>query len=190
MKPIYIRTDKNGTKIFYDFTCPRCAGAGFSDKWAETGRVCFACGGSGKRTRAKVVKEYTQEYFEKLQARQRARNKKQAEESARYAEEHQEEITAAQREIIKKRYAEFGCGPDGTGFILKGNTFQIKDQIKAAGGKWVYGAWICPVEITSDDVKAKKLSLAGHIGSGSVIWLDDFDLYAAIHKGGKEDDNP
>ena len=28
MKPIYVRTDKNGTKIYHDWTCPRCGGAG------------------------------------------------------------------------------------------------------------------------------------------------------------------
>jgi len=33
---------KNGLKI-----CRRCGGAGEADKWLNTGRVCYGCGGSG-----------------------------------------------------------------------------------------------------------------------------------------------
>ena len=36
MEPIYIRTDKNGTKIYHDWTCPRCGGAGYADKRRKT----------------------------------------------------------------------------------------------------------------------------------------------------------
>lgn len=87
----YIRTDKNGTKIYHDYTCPRCAGMGEADKWDRTGRVCFACGGSGLRNRPKVVKEYTDEYWAKLISRRNAKARK-------YAEEHAEEIAAAKAE--------------------------------------------------------------------------------------------
>lgn len=31
MKKVYIRTDKNGTKIYHDYTCTRCGGAGYSE---------------------------------------------------------------------------------------------------------------------------------------------------------------
>ena len=88
----YFKTDKNGTKYFYDWKCPRCCGYGMLDKWINTGKTCYACGGSGVRTKAKIVKEYTPEYWAKLDAKQKARNAKRAEEAAKYAEEHADEI--------------------------------------------------------------------------------------------------
>ena len=73
----YIRTDRNGTKIFHDWTCPRCGGAGRSDNWWQTGFTCYACGGTGKRNTPKEVKEYTPEYAAKLEARRIAKLAKQ-----------------------------------------------------------------------------------------------------------------
>ena len=177
----YFKTDKNGTKYFYDWKCPRCGGAGFADKWIATGRVCFACGGSGKRTRAKVVKEYTPEYWAKLEAKHQAEANKRAEEAAKYAEEHPDEIAEQIRKVIEQRYAEFGCGKDGVGYVLNGKgTFKAKDQIKKAGGRWIYGRWVCPVNFAESGITSKQINLSGHIGGGSMMWLDDFDLYEAI----------
>jgi hypothetical protein len=178
----YIRTDKNGTKYFYDYTCPRCCGYGELDKWQFTGRTCFACGGSGVRPVAKVVKEYTEEYAAKLEARRLAR-------AAKYAEEHAEEIAAkkAEQDRIEAEWrrvenartlAELGCGADGVGYILQGNTYPIKDQIKSNGGKWLFGrVWVCPVEIKADGVKAKRVELMpneygriAHDAASDTIW--------------------
>ena len=163
MELIYIRTDKNGTKYYHDWTCPRCGGAGQADKWAYTGSICYACGGTGKRARPLVVKEYTDEYAAKLEDRRVARRKK-------YEEEHAEEIArekaaqAALDDAWRKKENEFeckrfGCRADGVGFVLTGKTYDIKEQIKAAGGKWIYGAWVCPVEIKASGVKATKIDL-------------------------------
>ena len=87
----YIRTDKNGTKIFEDWTCPRCGGAGWAGQWKYTGVYCFRCGGSGRRNRPVTIKEYTDEYAAKLEAKRIAKQKK-------YEEEHAEEIAAAKAE--------------------------------------------------------------------------------------------
>ena len=180
MEPIYIRTDKNGTKIFHDWTCPRCGGAGQADKWIMTGKICYACNGTGKRVRAKIVKEYTTEYWAKLEAKRIAKDQKRIAEEKKYAEEHPEEIEAARRKVLESRYAEFGCGKDGIGYVLEGNTYSAKDHIKAAGGKWIYGRWVCPVSINDEGITSRQINLAGHIGSGSVMWLDDFDLYEEV----------
>ena len=172
----YIRTDKNGTEIYHDYTCPRCSGYGELDKWAYTGRICFACGGSGISPTPKVIKQYTPEYAAKLEAKRIARERKHEEERRKYAEEHKEEIEAENRRILETRYAENGCGKDGIGYILKGNTYPVKDQIKKNGGKWIYGVWICPVEIKGEGIRSKQINLTGHIGSGSMVWLDDYEL--------------
>lgn len=176
----YIRADRNGTKYFYDWTCPRCGGAGEAQKWAHTGRICYGCGGTGKRPRPLVVKEYTPEHAAKLEKKRIAREKKRDEDAKRYAEEHAEEIKAQNQLIIERRYAEFGCGKNGVGYVHEGNTWPVKDQIKKNGGKWVYGIWVCPIEIKGDGIKTKELNLNGHVGSGSVTWIDDFDLYEAV----------
>ena len=70
-KPFKI--DKNGTQYFYDFTCPRCGGAGGANQWAYTGWTCYECGGSGRRKDPKIVKIYTDEYEAVLAARRKAR---------------------------------------------------------------------------------------------------------------------
>lgn len=62
----YVRTDRNGTKIFHDYRCPRCGGAGGSKMWEYTGFTCYSCGGSGKRDKPRVEKLYTKEYQAKL----------------------------------------------------------------------------------------------------------------------------
>ena len=182
----YFKTDKNGTKYFHDWKCPRCAGAGFCDKWAFTGRVCFECGGTGKRRIAKIVKEYTPEYWAKLEAKRQAKAAKEAEARAKYEAEHAEEIAAqraeADRRTFEFRCAEFGCGKDGVGYVLTGKTFAIKDEIKKAGGRWIYGVWICPVEIKGKGISAKRIDISSHISTGMSTWKDDgFDIYEAIH---------
>ena len=70
---------------------------------------------------------------------------------------------------------------NGVGYVLNGKgTFKAKEQIKAAGGRWLYGRWICPVKFTENGITSKQINLSGHVGGGSVMWLDDFDLYEAI----------
>lgn len=168
----YIRTDKNGTRIYHDWNCPRCAGAGFCDKWINTGRVCYECGGSGKRRVAKVVKEYTPEYLAKLQARREAKAKKEAEKAAQYAAEHPEEIEAerkrqeeANRRALEFRFAEHGCGRDGIGYVLMGKTYPVKDKIRARGGKWLCGVWVCPEKIEAEGVQAVRIDISGCFGT-------------------------
>lgn len=178
----YVRTDKNGTKIYHDWECPRCGGAGMCDKWINTGRVCWECGGTGKRHVAKVVKEYTPEYWAKLEARRQAKAAKAAAERAAYEAEHAEEIAAeraeADRKILEFRFAEHGCGKNGIGYVLKGNTYKVKDEIKRAGGKWIYGRWICPIEIKGDGISAKRIDISSHISAGMYNWKDDgYDFY-------------
>lgn len=182
----FFKTDKNGTKYFYDWKCPRCAGYGQAEKWRFTGSICFECGGSGKRRIAKIVKEYTPEYWAKLEAKRQAKAAKEAEARAKYEAEHADEIAAqraeADRMTFEFRCTEFGCGKDGVGYILTGKTFAIKDEIKKAGGRWIYGVWICPVEIKGKGISAKRIDISSHISTGMSTWKDDgFDIYEAIH---------
>lgn len=169
-----LKTDRNGTKYWLiTDKCPRCGGTGEYVLGGFDYGTCFQCG--GRCFIQFEEKEYTPEYEAKLEARRKAKAQKRAEEARRYEEEHAEEI-------ITRRYAEWGCGADGIGYVLTGNTFRVKEQIKRNGGKWIYGVWVCPVEINGQGVTSRKISLNGHIGSGSMVFLDGFDPIDLIHQ--------
>ena len=169
----FIKTDKNGTKYFYDWQCPRCGGAGFADKWIATGKTCWACGGSGKRSVAKIVKEYTPEYWAKLEARRIARQQK-------FEKDHADEIAQAKAErkereaTWRKEQTEYlrntlGCNSEGIGYVLTGNTFRVKDKIRSSGGKWISQAWVCPVEFTGNGIRCIKMDISGFVRPDGMI---------------------
>lgn len=144
----YFKTDRNGTKYYYDYTCPRCGGVGYSDKWYRTGRTCYECGGNGLRRTPKIVKEYTPEYAEKLKARRMAKQKanEPTEEEKAEMKRRNDETNARRREWLFKEY---GCDKDGHGFVYLGKTYGYKNELRAAGGKWITYAqlWVCPQRI-------------------------------------------
>ena len=147
----YVRTDRNGTKIYHDWQCPRCGGAGQLEQWAMTGRICWKCGGTGRRVNPSIVKEYTPEYKAKLDARRAAR------EAAR-PKPSEEEIARSLEEARKRSLVRCGLNPDGSGFILTGDTYDIKEDIKRRGGRWLYGAWFCPEKVEADGVKVFEVN--------------------------------
>lgn len=122
---ILIRTDKNGTKYWGDYTCDRCGGVGGCDAWAYTGWTCYKCGGTGRMEKPDIWKEYTPEYEAKLNERRAKREaKKQAEHEARLPE------------IRKEWLEENNFNAEGQTFLFLGNTYEAKERIKEYGGKW------------------------------------------------------
>lgn len=147
----FIRTDRNGTKIFHDWNCPRCGGAGRSDNWRRTGYTCHECGGSGKRNNPKVIKEYTPEYAAKLEARRIAKLPPQPDET---------ELIARAKEALRNTWQSQGFSRDGVAYIHIGNTFKHKDAIRRAGGRWCsyINAWIAPRKVEGlAGVKIKEI---------------------------------
>jgi hypothetical protein len=173
-----IKTDRNGTK-YWNVTdvCPRCGGIGDYIQGINYG-VCFLCGGSG--TKNYIFKEYTPEHEAKLEAARQKREAARIAKQEAWKAEHAEEIEAARQRIIIERYAQYGCGKDGIGYVLTGKTYPVKEEIKKNGGRWVWGTWICPVEVKANGVQSKKINLDGHIGSGSEVWLNGYSLDDAI----------
>ena len=117
----YIRTDKNGTKIYHDYTCRRCGGQGGSEAWKATGWTCYECGGSGKTLKPMIIKEYTPEYRAKLDAR---------------AAKRQEKRIAERRAEQPAQKLAMGFVDDKIHVVSIENTFELKDRIKAAGGRF------------------------------------------------------
>lgn len=136
-----VRVDKNGTKVFEDWRCPRCGGAGGADKWALTGWTCFECGGTGVRNKPVIFKEYTPEHEAKLKAQ---REKRQAKlQAQRDAEER-----AKAQELNAKFFSREGFDQDGNIWCILGDTYSIKDELRELGCKFDYSlGWHCDHEL-------------------------------------------
>lgn len=109
-----IKIDRNGTKYYVDYECPRCFGQGYIKgyEYVDDGR-CFLCGGSG--IYQQNWKEYTPEYAKKLEERRIAKAKaKSAENNAKFLEKN-------------------GFDANGNAWVVLGDTYKIKDELKALG---------------------------------------------------------
>lgn len=130
---VYLRTDKNGTEIWADYTCPRCGGAGGADAWTYTGWTCYSCGGTGRRDKPQLIKYYTPEYRAKLDERTRKR-----------AEKKRLERVAELKANLTEHMKEKGFNESGKMYVTIGNTYEIKDQLREAGAKWEprFRSWV------------------------------------------------
>lgn len=115
----YVRTDKNGTKYYINHTCPRCGGAGRISYYSHIEQgVCFQCGGTGHYDRQEI--ERTPEYEKVLQERRLAKARKAAVE--------------ANKKFLEKN----GFNAEGETWVVVGNTYAIKDELKEKGAKFSY----------------------------------------------------
>lgn len=126
MQDKLIRTDKNGTKYYANYTCRRCGGAGGADQWQFTGYTCYECGGSGLARKPYIYKVYTPAYEAVLAQRRAKREEK----------KRQERINQF-RENIKEVYERYGFNTDGKVYaMIESDTYSIKDELKDAGARW------------------------------------------------------
>ena len=108
-----VRIDKNGTKYFEDDVCHACNGTGM---WGY-GRPCFKCNGTGKRITKRV--ERTPEYEKILADKRLERERKQAPEK--------------NRQLFSRYHLN---DDDGSAYIVLGNTYPIKDELKEKGAHY------------------------------------------------------
>ena len=179
---VYIRTDKNGTKIYHDYTCPRCGGMGGSDKWAYTGWTCYDCGGSGRARKPEIIKVYTPEYRAKLDERARKRaEKKQAE---RVAEFNSNRLGIAQK---------YGFNPEGKIYVVIGNTYEIREELKEAGAKYRGGInWYFLEE--QDKYPTVELTYEECLNIypeyGTISWKDLIEVQAVLNSKIPTEEDP
>jgi hypothetical protein len=95
---------KGTAKHTYQDRCARCGGAGASDKWIFTGRVCFDCHGTGKGN-VRTENVYTAEKLAKLNAAQAVRD-------VRKAEKAQAKAAAAKAEADAVRQSYYDAHRD------------------------------------------------------------------------------
>ena len=163
------RVDKNGTHIFIDSTCSRCGGEGWISCFGhiEGGR-CFDCGGSGRSGNTEI-KIYTDEYGAKLKAKR----------EARYEAERQKKIAEAGAKNAEWLASE-GFNADGVTYVVLGDTYKIKEELKARGAKFDgWFGWHMPdatgydaVMVKAEDVtEANDLGRLHYINSTDIIKL-------------------
>lgn len=169
---IYVRTDKNGTKIYHDYTCLRCGGQGGLDQWTYTGYTCFECGGTGKRVTPRIIKEYTPEYRAKLDERARKREEKKRLERVN-------EFNTNLANLIKEK----GFNDDGKLLLVIGDTYPIKDELKANGATWnsnikgwtfLHSSDYPTIELTAEEC------LNFYPENGFISWKDYKDIRSII----------
>lgn len=150
---VYVGTDRNGTKIYHDYTCNKCGGKGGSDAWKFTGWTCYKCGGTGRMDKPEVTKIYTPEYQAKLDARRQQKELKRI-------ETLKQNSTNFNQEFVEKHFS----GNDSV-YVIKGNTYNIKDKLKEEGCRFVGGlGWYSPIktdrqswEINIEDLLTKNV---------------------------------
>lgn len=128
---------KNG-KLYtvVEGTCDRCGGTGVFACRVENGHpvphpayggVCLKCGGTGKIT--KTVRLYTETQHA---AAQRAKENRRAK-----AEETMQARIAERKKTAFTRWLESNAfDKDGYTYLIYGNTYPIKDELKSAGCKF------------------------------------------------------
>lgn len=135
-----IKIDRNGSKHYEGMiTCDRCGGRGYYAIAMRNNQpvlspldsgVCWKCGGAGKVHGTWI--ERTPEYEAKLAAKRLERhNKKMAELEAKQAERkaHADELNAV---FFQKQ----GFNAEGKTWVVLGDTYQIKDELKALGCRY------------------------------------------------------
>ena len=114
-----VKVDRNGTKYFADNKCRKCGGRGFINGYEHIdGARCWECGATGFASKPYTWKEYTPEYAAKLAERRKAKAIKEAPETNR------------------KFFEKSGFNADGKTYVVIGDTYAIKDVLKAAGATW------------------------------------------------------
>lgn len=146
------RVDRNNTHYYTDSRCPKCGGEKYISYYNHVeGGVCFLCGGTGIHPTKVVVR--TEEYAAKLDAKRLEKARK----------------TAAARNV--EYLHRQGFSADGMTWVVMGETYSRKYELKAAGCKWnpEFG-WHFDHEVTGFDTI--MVSINDRIPS----WDDSTDL--------------
>lgn len=182
---ILVKVDRNNTHYYTDTRCPKCGGTGYIPGYEYVeGGVCFMCGGSGRGSHSVIVRTY--EYNQKLINARLEKARK----------------TAGERNA--KWLKSWGFSEQGEAWIVMGKTYEIKDQLKAAGATYrdTFG-WhfdhsvegFSTTKISIDDIMYvnsddEAETLAHYQMDGSLTWnLFEIKQYLKERKAKWEKDN-
>lgn len=166
----FVREDKNGTMIFVNKQCERCGGDGTIPYFGHVDNgICFECGGSGVSGNTEI-KVYTAEYGAKLKAQREARE-----------EAKRQELIAKSGEWNKEWMEREGFNEEGITFLILGNTYEIKDELKAHGAKFngMLGWHMANAE-GYDAVSLPMDAITYHMWNGRLSYNGDFSAIKAL----------
>ena len=141
--PVLVKVMKDGSKKFRSDACPRCGGAGLVPYWTDNGR-CWKCGGSGYAPHEWV--EPSELRLEKQKAKAKLKRIEEADNHNEY--------------FLKS----IGFNSNGKSYLPLGNTYDVKEELKAMGAKFNYVmGWCLPedtdkyptIEVDIDEVANK-----------------------------------
>lgn len=119
MENTLVKVDRNGTQYFQSCKCRKCGGVGYLNGYEHIdGARCWNCGATGREDKPYTWKVYTPEYAKKLADRRRAK------------------MIAQAPETNRAFFEENGFDADGKTHVVLGDTFAMKDELKAAGAKF------------------------------------------------------
>ena len=90
-----------------------------------TGWTCYECGGTGESSTPVIEKEYTPEYRAKLD--ERARKRAEAKRAKQVEEFNNNRLAIAEK---------YGFNPEGKIYVVTGNTYEIREELREAGAKY------------------------------------------------------
>lgn len=120
--------DINGKKVIrIRYTCPRCSGTGTYGPYSVFNGTCFECHGNGKIS--KYVRAYNEkEYDAYTRNLERARERKEKEKEQIYLNNIKNSEENKIEWLLKH-----GFNSEGVTYMVSGNTYEIKDILKARG---------------------------------------------------------
>ena len=153
------KIDKNGTHYYKTSICPNCGGDGVVYLGlSNDDYCCLKCKGNGHLAKEKTYKVYTEEYGRVLE-----------------------------RQYIQKQCRLFldkmELNEDGTTYVYLGNTYAIKDELKAKGAKWdgLLRVWKSKIPLEGYSVLKLTIPLKIH-PDGSLLGYDyHSEEYRNVH---------
>ena len=171
------RVDKNGTHIFIDSCCQRCGGDGRIAYYGHIEQgICFECGGSGVSGN-REIKVYTDEYGAKLKAQREAREEKK-----------RQKLIDESGEWNKGWMEREGFNENGKTYIVLGNTYEMKEELKENGAKYngLLG-WHMADPKNYDVVELDIEQVTFHLWNGRLDYLGDYTAVVELVKKLKDD---
>lgn len=111
-------------------TCPRCGGSGSYSYNSFDGTRCYGCGGSGH------VVNTVRAYTEKEKAAMDRAATRRAEQKEQARQEKIQKNIDEKPALVQAFYKKNGFNENGETYIVLGNSYDIKDELKEKGFKY------------------------------------------------------
>lgn len=160
--PVVVKTYKDGSVRYHSDACPKCGGVGYLPGYEFIdGARCWKCGDTGY---------YPHEWVEKSEERVQKENEKRLAKLKAQAPEKNKAFLKAN-----------GFSKDGKTYLVLGDTYSVKDDLKKIGGKFDYiMGWHIPedsIDYETIDVDINDVAYKNDIGEWVFKPIGDIDSF-------------